>query len=324
MIEFPKAEVEASRAFYENRVFRWLKLDFQKKWLVWLIRRLSVIAFAFPSPLRKLGLSPEAARITANGRSVRVRIIRPTEPPRAIVVDIHGGAWTIGRPEQDDRLNGALAQSRFAVVSVDYRYAPENAFQAVIDDCETALAWALAEGERTFGVSDVLLQGESAGAHLSMAAALRCRASGRDFDRLKGIVLFFGCYDLSATPSVRSATRGTLVLYGPSLPAFFERVTGGLSEAKRRDPLISPLYANLAGLPPALVIVGTADPLVDDSTMLAGRLLTHGVENELVLVPDAPHGFNRFPIAIADRVNAYAREWMVTRIRRPSSASQLP
>lgn len=202
MIDLPEAEVEASRAFYERRIFRRFKLDFQKKWLVWLIRRLSGIAYVFPSPLRKFGLSPETARITANGRSVRVRIIRPTEPPRAIVVDIHGGAWTIGRPEQDDLLNGALAQARFAVVSVDYRYAPENPFQAVVDDCETALAWALAEGEQTFGVSDVLLHGESAGAHLSMAAALRCRAAGRNFDRLKGVVLFFGCFDLSATPSV--------------------------------------------------------------------------------------------------------------------------
>ena len=109
------------------------------------------------------------------------------------------------RPVHDDPLNGALAQAGFAVVSVDYRYAPENPFQAVIDDCETALAWALQEGERTFGVPEVLLHGDSGGAHLSLTAELRCRGSTPELDRLKGMVLFFGCYDLSATPSVRAA-----------------------------------------------------------------------------------------------------------------------
>ncbi len=316
MIDIPKAEIEESRAFFRNRRFR---LDFQRKWLIWLIRRLLGIAYVLPSPLRKLGLSAETARVTVNGRTVRVRIIRPNEPPRGIVVDIHGGGWTIMRPIHDDLLNGQLARSGFAVLSVDYRYAPENPFQAVIDDCETALAWALAEGERTFGVSDVLLHGDSAGAHLSVAAALRCRASGQDFERLKGLVLFFGCYDLSATPSVRAATRETLVLYGPSLAAFLERITGGLSDAARRAPSISPLYANLAGLPPALLIVGTMDPLIDDSTMLADKLRAQGVNTELLIIPDAPHGFNRFPIAIADRVNAYSREWMKGRIRKSAS-----
>jgi acetyl esterase/lipase len=314
VIEFPEAELEESRVFYQSRMLRRVRLDFQKRWLVWTIRRLAGIVHLLPSPLRSLGLTAETVRVRANGRSVRVRIIRPRERPRGIVVDIHGGAWTILRPVHDDLLNAELARERFAVVSVDYRYAPENPFAAVIDDCETALAWALAEGLGTFGVADVLLNGDSAGAHLSIAAALRCRASSRHFDRLKGMVLFFGCYDLSASPSVRSAKPETPVLYAPSLPAFFERVTGGMSEARRRDPAISPLYADLGGLPPALLIVGTADPLIDDSTLLADRLRAQGVETELVVVPEAPHAFNRFPLAIAKRVNAHARAWMARRV----------
>jgi acetyl esterase/lipase len=319
MIDIPKAEVEECRAFCANWMLRRLRLDFQKKWLVRLIRTLSSIPYAPPSSLRKFGLSAETSRVTANGRSVGVRIIRPKESPQGLIVDVHGGAWTIGRPVQNDLLNGRLAQARFAVISVDYRYAPENPFREVIDDCETALSWALAEGERAFGVSDVLLHGDSAGAHLSLAAALRCRTSNLDFHRLKGMALYYGCYDLSATPSVRAATRETLVLYGPSLAAFLERITGGLSDAARRDPSISPLYADLAGLPPALLIVGTADPLVDDSTMLADKLRAQGVNTELVVVPDAPHGFNRFPIALADRVNAYACEWMTSKIHKSAA-----
>jgi acetyl esterase/lipase len=316
MIDIPKAEVEECRTFCANWMFQRLRLDFQKKWLVRLIRMVSSLPYVPPSPLRKFGLSAENSRVRANGRSVRVRIIRPKESPQGIVVDIHGGAWTIGHPVQNDLLNGRLALARFAVVSVDYRYAPENDFQEVIDDCGTALSWALAEGERAFGVSDVLLQGDSAGAHLALAAALRCRTSILEFRRLKGMALYYGCYDLSATPSVRTAGKKTLVLYGPTLPAFLERVTGGLSEARRRDPAISPLYADLAGLPPALLMVGAGDPLIDDSTMLADKLRAHGVNTELVIVPDAPHGFNRLPIAVAERVNAYARQWMTSRIEK--------
>ena len=315
MIDFPEAELQEAKAFYGQRIFRTLKLDLQKKWLVRLIRILSGIAYVLPSPLRKLGLSPETTRVSANGRSVPVRIIRPKDAVRGIVVDIHGGAWTILGAIHDDPLNGAIAQAGFAVVSVDYRYAPEHPFQAVIGDAETALAWALTEGERAFGAKGVLLHGDSSGAHLSLAAALRCRVSHRNFDRLKGMVLFFGCYDLSATPSVRAATRDTLMLYGPSLPAFFERVTGGLSESWRRDPALSPLHADLAGLPPALVIVGTADPLIDDSTLLAEKLRAQGVETELIVIPDAPHAFNRYPTKLAERVNAHAREWMAGRLR---------
>ena len=89
MIDIPQAEIEESRAFFRSRRFR---LDFQRKCLIWLIRRLLAVAYVLPSPLRKLGLSAETARVTVNGRTVRVRIIRPKELPRGIVVNIHGGA----------------------------------------------------------------------------------------------------------------------------------------------------------------------------------------------------------------------------------------
>jgi acetyl esterase/lipase len=315
MIEFPEAELEQARAFYRSWLLRRVRIDFQSRWQIRLVRMLAPLAHLAPSPLRKLGLAAETARVAANGRSVPVRIVRPKGPARGIVVDIHGGGWTILRAVQDDPLNGALAQAGFAVVSVDYRWAPEHPFQAVIDDAETALAWALAEGQRELGASDVLLHGDSAGAHLSLAAALRCRPSSPDFARLRGLVLWYGVFDLTATPSVRAAPPESLVLYAPTLPAFFARVTGAASEPARRDPAISPLYADLTGLPPALVIVGTADPLLDDSRLLADALRAARVDTELLVVPDAPHSFNRFPIALADRVNAHAREWMAARLR---------
>jgi len=261
-----------------------------------------------------MGLSVQNRRVSALGRSVAVRIIQPTGKARAIIVDIHGGGWTVARAIHNDPLNGALAQAGYAVVSVDYRHAPDHDFQVVIDDCETALAWALSKGEGVLGASPVFLHGDSAGAHLSVAAALRCRTSSPRFDQLKGMVLFYGCFDLSATDSVRAAPEDTLVFYGPGLAPFYERVTGGMSETQRRSPAISPLYADLSDMPPALLFVGTADPLIDDSKLLAEKMNAQGREAELVIVPEAPHSFNRFRTAVADRANSYARSWIDQRL----------
>src|SRR5579875_1390469 len=171
-------------------------------------------------------------------------------------------------------------------------------------------AWVdLVSGCRRFEVANVFLHGESAGAHLSLMSAIRCRSMS-GFRFLKGLVLFSGCYDLSGTPSVRSASRDTLVLYGPSLAPFLEQITGGLGEEARRDPALSPLYADLHGLPPVLLITGAQDPLHDDSILLAEKLREQGVSVDLFEVPDAPHGFNLLPIRLADFVNGWARQWM--------------
>jgi acetyl esterase/lipase len=133
------------------------------------------------------------------------------------------------------------------------------------------------------------------------------------FDRLKGLVLFFGIFDLSGTPSVRNASEDTLFLFGPSLAPYLAYVTGKASETEWRDPSISPLYADLSGLPPALLIVGTTDPMIDDSGGLADKFSQDGGEAELLIVPDAPHAFNRFPIRLADLVNGCGRCWISNR-----------
>ncbi|HLZ05670.1 MAG TPA: alpha/beta hydrolase fold domain-containing protein, partial [Bradyrhizobium sp.] len=75
----------------------------------------------------------------------------------------------------------------------------------------------------------------------------------------------------------------------------------------------SPLYADLANLPPALIIVGTADPLLDDGLLLKQQMLQAGVDTNLILVPNAPHSFNRLPIGLADLLNGHVRRWMLER-----------
>ena len=310
MLIFPDEEIARSRDYYRDTLARQPRLDFDKPWQVSLFRVLANLSYLDRRPLRSRGLKAETRRVDALGRKVHVRIIRPRSAPRAVVLDIHGGGWTLAKALTDDPINAELADAGFAVVSVEYRYAPKHPLADVIGDCETALAWAIARGEAEFGATDLFLTGDSAGAHLAVASALRRRDAGADLARLKAMVLFYGCYDLAGTSSVRAAGSDTLVLNGASLPTLFRQVTRGLGEEARRDPSISPLYADLRGLPPALLIAGTDDPLIDDSRLMAERLAEAGVQHELAIVPHAPHSFNRFPIEIATRANGYARDWM--------------
>lgn len=305
-----------ARAHYAKMV-KQPRLNFDSRRQVLLLRVIMGIIALLPSPLRKLGLRAKNQWVQGPDRRVKVRIIEPRGHPKAIVVDIHGGAWTTLHPVHDDPLTGPMAAEGFVVVSVDYRLAPEHPFEDVIGDCAAALAWVLTEAVRIYGVDKVLLHGDSAGAHLCLSSALRCRSMAQ-FGLLKGMALFFGAYDLSGTPSVRSASKETLLLNGPTLASTFSRMAGRKGDTALRDPAISPLYADLRGMPPALIIVGTADPLVDDSLLLADRLNEQAVTAEVAILPDAPHAFNRFPIGLADVVNGYARAWMSERAAAPA------
>jgi len=312
MIDIPRPILSDAGRFYARYLTKVPRLDLDRSWLASFVKLVQSPFHVLALPLLRRGLKARTVTVTARGRPIRMRIIDPKRRPKGIVVNIHGGGWTVGTPACDDSLTAPIAAGGYVVMSPDYPLAPRTPFRDIIAACETALAWILSEGTRQCHVSDVFLHGDSSGAHLCMTSALRCR-SVPGFHCLKGMVLFCGCYDLSGTASLRSAAADTLILNGPSLPSFLEHVTGGLSEQQRRDPAISPLYADLTGLPPVLLIVGSADPMRDDNRLLAEALREKNVQVELVEVPDAPHGFNRLPIKLAEYVNAYARQWISAR-----------
>lgn len=265
--------------------------------------------------LRKEGVAVENRTVSALGRAAAVQIIRPPGPIRGVHIDIHGGGWSTGRAYMDGELNAAIAKhAQVAVVSIDYRLVPEVPLADVMDDCETAARWVLDEGLQAFGVEEVTIGGESAGAHLAAVTLLRLRGTPQ-FDAVRGALLVYGCYDMSGTPSMHAAPRDTLLLHAPSMDKLMDIVTGGMSTEKRRDPALSPLYADLAGLPPALFIVGTADPLIDDSKLMYEKWDAANGNAELDIVPEAPHGFNRFDSSTARKTNAYTRAWLAARLR---------
>jgi acetyl esterase/lipase len=228
-----------------------------------------------------------------------VRVCVP-ERIAGVYLHLHGGGWVLGAADQQDLMLQLLAtRANLAVMSVEYRLAPEHPFPAGPDDCEAAACWLVEHAQREFGSARVLIGGESAGAHLSALTLLRMRDRHGAAAAFEAANLVFGVYDLGMTPSQRNWGDRNLVLSTPIMQWFYDLFTPGLTDAQRRDPAISPLWADLHGLPPALFSVGALDPLLDDSLFMFARWRAAGNDAELLVYPESIHGFHAFPTQIA-------------------------
>jgi acetyl esterase/lipase len=244
-----------------------------------------------------------------NGRQVPLRIIAPDQP-RGAYLHIHGGGWTIGAVDQQDHwLERIATNAGYACVSVDYGLAPEAPYPHGPDDCESAALWLAAEASRRFGTTRLAIGGESAGAHLSVVTLLRLR-DRHGLTPFSRAVLTAGCYDLALTPSVRNWGGEKLILNTRDIEMFVRHFT--LRGGDVRDPDLSPLHADLRGLPPALFQVGTRDPLTDDSLFMAAKWAAAGNDARLHIAPGGCHVFIGFPGQIADaalaRIDAFLME----------------
>jgi acetyl esterase/lipase len=223
-----------------------------------------------------------------------------------------GGGWVVGSAGLNDHLNADLAaETGLAVVSVDYRLLSESRgvlLQHAISDCAAAGRWLIDNAAARFGTVDVFLCGQSAGGHLAALTTMTLRDEGR-LGAVRGCVLVYGVYDLGGTPSARAAGREALILNGPTLAADLGRLLPDRDEAGRRRPDVSPLHADMRGLPPALFIAGDLDPLRDDSRLMADAWST-AAPTELIEVPLAPHGFIHFGGPVAARTLAEIRLWL--------------
>ncbi len=218
------------------------------------------------------------------------------ETVRGVFLHIHGGGFMLGRAHHQDMPLAALAtQAQVAVVSVDYRLAPEDPHPAGPDDCEAAAVWLAANAAREFGTTRLLIGGESAGANLAAVTVLRLR-DRHQFTGFSGAVLTFGVFDVSMTPSARRWGTRNLIINTPIMQWFSDCY---VAADRRLDPDVSPLYADLSDLPPAIFTVGTLDPLLDDSLFMHARWVAAGNRAELHVYPGAIHGFIAFPLAIA-------------------------
>jgi acetyl esterase/lipase len=247
---------------------------------------------------------PDARTVEIDGPGgpVPLRIIPPPHDPTGAFLHFHGGGWVLGENDlQDERLDRIARETGMAVVSVGYRLAPEHPYPAAPDDCEAAALWLLGDHARTeVGDADVFaLGGESAGAHLAMLTLLRLRDRHAITGAFGAAVLEYGGFDLSMTPSQRLWGERNLVLSGPIIEWFAEQFVPMYDREQRRDPEISPLYAELSGMPPAIFTVGSEDPLLDDTLFMETRWRAAGHATELHVWPEAPHGFVSLPMSVA-------------------------
>jgi len=210
---------------------------------------------------------------------------------------LHGGGWVIGSPDTHDRLTRELAAGIGArVVSLAYALAPEHPYPAGLDDCVDAARYVGARGaELGIDPGRLLIGGDSAGGNLSAATLLRLKAEpGAAF---RGAIYIYGAFAMDyRTPSIEAWGDRDLILSRNSMEWFRKQYlpggppSGGIAS----DPFLSPLRGDLAGLPPAILIVGTLDPLLSDSELFADGLRKAGVPAELHVYPDGLHGFAQF------------------------------
>ena len=244
---------------------------------------------------------PDIAAVTsttiagATGR-LPARLYRPRAEVGPLIVYFHGGGFTIGDLDTHDRNCRGLAQATgAALLSVDYRLAPEHPFPAAFDDAVAAVRVIAADAASFGGDSAcIFLAGDSAGGTLAIAAALALR--GRGEPAIAGLMTYYPGVDFShvASPSYEAFGDGSFGLSRDDTDWF--RTLYAPNAADRLDWRCSPALApDVSGLPPILIVAAAYDVLRDDDLAFAARLRQAGVDVRLDLVEGVNHGFMGSP-----------------------------
>jgi acetyl esterase/lipase len=207
--------------------------------------------------------------------------------PAATLLYLHGGGYIACSPLTYRPLTGAFATRGFRVFAPDYRLAPEHPFPAAVDD---GLAVYKAMLDAAGGADRLCIAGDSAGGGLVLAVLLAAKAAGLPMPACA--VLFSPWTDLAITgPSVTRNFKRDAMLAGNLLP---DGAAYYLNGADAKNPLASPLYGDLSGLPPMLIQAGDTEVLLDDSTRLAAAALAAGVDVQIKIWPKMPHVWQVF------------------------------
>lgn len=250
--------------------------------------------------------------LSVGNDKLSIRILSPTTP-RALLLHFHGGAWVIGDSKIDDYWNAEyVRRCGIAVASADFHLATDDNLARTIMHAHAFTEWAL-DSLPDFGVDKLLLEGESSGAHLA-ASSLTHLSRSRPIESVVGFISFCGAFDFAGPASLRTASD-SLVIDPPAAARNLDRLLDGSPSLSIDDPAVSPLLADLREMPPALFIGGALDPIVGDSQALHAAWSSGAGNADLLIVPEGPHGFERFPTRLAARTKTVVVEWINRRIR---------
>jgi monoterpene epsilon-lactone hydrolase len=221
-------------------------------------------------------------------------------PDRAILY-FHGGGFRIGSVTSHRDLIARIAEaSGFRVLAINYRLAPEHRFPAPLEDALAAYNYML---DRGLEPQDIAIAGDSAGGNLVLATMLALRDHGLPLP--KAGVLMSPWTDLAATGmSYTSRAEADPIHQRPMILALAKSYLG--EQGNPRDPLASPLYADLRGLPPLLIQVGDRETVLDDSIGFADKAQSAGVDVELQVWDGMIHVFQMFGAELSEAHQAIA------------------
>jgi acetyl esterase len=225
------------------------------------------------------------------GGKIPVRILYPeTGRPLPVIVYYHGGGWVVGSLDTHHRAMRFLAlKSGCAVVAVDYRLAPEHPYPAPLDDCVAAVRHIRENGAALgLDVGAIAVGGDSAGANLAMATALRMRDEGNS--PIKAVLSFYGAFEAaSETASFAEFGDGTFGLSLDGMRWHWRAYAGPSGDLT--DPLLSCARADLAGLPPTHLFAAELDVLRDDTVEMSRLLRAAGVPGKCEIYAGVVHAF---------------------------------
>lgn len=234
-------------------------------------------------------------RIPGPSGALRARVFAPRSggAPCPVLLYIHGGGFVVMSPESHAKLTKQLALGAgVLVVSLEYRLSPEAPYPGPLDDCVAAFRWLRKHARELGGdPARIAVGGDSAGGNLTAATTLRLLAA-REAPPEAALLICPWTDLANATPSFRRLGPDDAVI-DDGIMEFFRHSYAPKPE-QWADPFVSPLRADLRGFPPACVIVGEIDPLLDDGVRFAERLNAAGASAELHRYAGMPHDFMLF------------------------------
>jgi epsilon-lactone hydrolase len=208
--------------------------------------------------------------------------------PRHVVLYFHGGVYVLGDAFQAAGLASQIGQrTRAKVISVDYRLAPEHPYPAAVDDALAAYEALLRGGAAPSGIA---VAGESAGGGLAIATLVNARDHGLPLPAAAFVMSPYA--DLTLAGTTMETKRDADPLLSPE--ALQARVTDYTAGHNAALGLISPIFADLSGLPPLIIQAGTHEVLLDDAVRLARQAATADVQVTLDITPRVPHVFQAY------------------------------